>query len=298
MEPVIHLVAEGQTERLDRLIATKKPELSRSYIQKLITDGYISVNSKPARASLKLKAGDCVDIILPPPEPSPLAPENIPLKILFEDEDLLVVDKPAGMTTHPAPGHQEHTLVNALLAHLPKLPENDNPARPGIVHRLDKDTSGLILIAKNRQSLNNLSSQFKSRQVKKTYLALVSGRVKPESGVIDAPIGRDSTHRQRMAVEASGREARTAYSVLKYAGNYTLLEARPETGRTHQIRVHFAAVGHPVVGDTTYGTKSTLVSRQFLHAHKINFRLPSTGETIEFTSALPDDLQKALDGMS
>jgi 23S rRNA pseudouridine1911/1915/1917 synthase len=172
MEPMIHLVAEGQTERLDRFIATKKPELSRSYIQKLINDGYISVNSKSARASLKLKDGDCVDIILPPPEPSPLTPESIPLKILFEDEDLLIVDKPAGMTTHPAPGHQEHTLVNALLAHLPKLPASDNPARPGIVHRLDKDTSGLILIAKNRQSLNNLSSQFKSRQVKKTYLAL------------------------------------------------------------------------------------------------------------------------------
>lgn len=293
-QPVL-LKADSAGVRLDLFIVQKLPELSRSFIQKLIESGHITLNGKPARASLKLKEGDEVSIVIPPPEPSELLAENIPINILYEDDDLLVVDKPVGMTTHPAPGNPTHTLVNALLSHLPALPESDNPARPGIVHRLDKDTSGLILIAKTREALANLSAQFKSREVKKAYIALVKGRVTPKSGIIDAPIGRDRAHRQKMSVSDAGRPARTAFTVLRYLDRYTLVEARPETGRTHQIRVHFASVGHPIVGDATYGTKSELVGRQFLHAQRLSFKLPSTGKTVEFTSPLPPDLQSVLD---
>ncbi len=294
MQSPIRLRAEEGGERLDRFIARAAPELSRSFVQRLIADGHVTVNGKPAKPSLKLTAGDGVEVILPPPTPSPVTAEDIPLSILYEDDDLLVVDKPAGLTTHPAPGHGTGTLVNALLAHLPRLPESDNPARPGIVHRLDKDTSGLLIVAKTPPALARLSAQFKSRFVKKTYLALVTGRVTPEKGVIDAPIGRDPVHRQRMAVTYTGRPARTGYKVLRYLPGATLLEAYPETGRTHQIRVHFAAVGHPVVGDATYGTPSRLVGRQFLHAYRLSFRLPSSGKPVEFTAPLPPDLQEAL----
>ncbi len=295
MEKAVQLKADSAGARLDIFIVQKLPELSRSFIQKLIEDGHITLNGKPARSGLKLKAGDEVAIIIPPPEPSELLAEDIPLDIIYEDADLLVVDKPAGMTTHPAPGNPLHTLVNALLSHLPALPESDNPARPGIVHRLDKDTSGLILIAKTRGALASLSAQFKSREVKKAYVALVKGKVTPQSGVIDAPIGRDRVHRQKMSISDLGRPARTAYTVLRYLDGYTLVEARPETGRTHQLRVHFASVGHPIVGDATYGAKSELVGRQFLHAQRLSFKLPSTGKIVEFTAPLPPDLRSALD---
>jgi len=295
MEKPHQLKADSAGVRLDLFIVQNLPELSRSFIQKLIEDGHVTLNGKPARAGLKLKEGDAVCITIPPPEPSELLAEDIPISIIYEDGDLLVVDKPAGMTTHPAPGNPSHTLVNAVLSHLPALPESDNPARPGIVHRLDKDTSGLILIAKTRGALADLSAQFKSREVNKAYVALVKGKVIPPRGIVDAPIGRDRAHRQKMAVTDSGRPARTAYTVLKVYEGYTLVEARPETGRTHQIRVHFASVGHPVVGDIIYGAKSELVGRQFLHAQKLSFRLPSTGKTVEFTSPLPPDLQAALD---
>ena len=298
MEKALLLKAGSAGFRLDLFIVQQLPELSRSFIQKLIEDGHVTLNGKPARAGIKLKEGDEVAITIPPPEPSELLAEDIPLSIIYEDDDLLVVDKPAGMTTHPAPGNPAHTLVNALLSHLPALPESDNPVRPGIVHRLDKDTSGLILVAKTRGALANLSAQFKSREVKKAYVALVKGKVAPQSGIIDAPIGRDRAHRQKMAVTDSGRPARTAYTTLKVYKGYTLVEARPETGRTHQIRVHFASVGHPIVGDATYGSKADLVGRQFLHAQRLSFKLPSTGRRVEFTSPLPPDLQKALDMLS
>ncbi|RJO62681.1 MAG: RluA family pseudouridine synthase [Dehalococcoidia bacterium] len=295
MEKALLLKAGSADVRLDLFIVQQLPELSRSFIQKLIEDGHVTLNRKPARPGLKLKKGDEVCITIPPPEPSELLAEDIPLSIIYEDDDLLVVDKPAGMTTHPAPGNPAHTLVNAVLSHLPDLPESDNPARPGIVHRLDKDTSGLILIAKTRGALANLSAQFKSREVKKAYVALVKGKVTPQKGIIDAPIGRDRAHRQKMAITDSGRPARTAYTALKVYDGYTLVEARPETGRTHQIRVHFASVGHPIVGDATYGSKSDLVVRQFLHAQRLSFKLPSTGKSVEFTSPLPPDLKSALD---
>jgi 23S rRNA pseudouridine1911/1915/1917 synthase len=288
------LVADIAGARLDKFVGDRCPELSRTHARHLIDDGFITVNGKAAKPSLKLVPGDKVAVTIPPEAPSALAAENIPLNIIYEDADLLVIDKPAGLAVHPAPGTPSHTLVNAILHYLPGLAADTDSLRPGIVHRLDKDTSGLILVAKNRLAQANLSEQFKSRAVSKAYLVLVKGKLTPEKGVIEADIGRDPRNRQRMAVVASGREARTDYRVIKYYGNYTLLEIKPETGRTHQIRVHLAAIGFPVVGDATYGFKSPHLSRQFLHASKIGFKLPSTSEFVEFESPLPPDLEKAL----
>ncbi len=280
--------------RLDKFVGDRCPELSRTHARKLVVEGFITVNGSPSKPSLKLNAADRVDIVIPPEPPARLTPEDIPLDIVYEDSDLLVVNKPAGLAVHPAPGHSSHTLVNAVLGYLPGLAEDDASPRPGIVHRLDKDTSGLILVAKNRLAHENLSDQFKSRAVSKAYLVLVKGKLEPESGIIEADIGRDPQNRQRMAVVSRGREARTRYRVVKYLGKYTLLEISPETGRTHQIRVHLAAIGFPVVGDATYGVPSPHISRQFLHAHKIGFRLPSTNKYVEFSAPLPPDLERAL----
>ncbi len=288
------LVADIAGVRLDKFVGDGCPELSRTYAQKLIAAGFITVNGRPAKASLKLAVGDRVAVSVPPETPVPLSPEPIPLKIVFEDNDLLVVDKPPGLAVHPAPGHPSHTLVNAVLGYLPALAEGDESLRPGIVHRLDKDTSGLIIVAKNRPAHENLSDQFKSRSVSKSYIVLVRGKLVPESGIIEAAIGRDPRNRQRMAVVAGGREARTEYHVLKYVGGFSLLEIRPQTGRTHQIRVHLAAIGFPVVGDAAYGVTSPYLSRQFLHASRLGFNLPSTGQYVEFTSPLPPDLEQAL----
>lgn len=280
--------------RLDVFVAANCPGLSRTHARRLIDDGFITVNGKTVKASRKMEAGDVVEVNIPPEPPSSLSPEPIPLDIVYEDADLLVIDKPAGLVVHPAPGHPAHTLVNAVLAYLPGLVDEYNTFRPGIVHRLDKDTSGLILVAKNRVAQANLSSQFKSRSVKKSYLVLIKGKLTPENGVIEAAIGRDPRNRQRMAVVSRGREARTEYHVLKYIGGCTLLEIHPETGRTHQIRVHLAAIGFPVVGDATYGVKNPHISRQFLHASRLGFKLPSTGKYVEFESPLPPDLSRAL----
>jgi len=210
---------------------------------------------------------------------------------------VIVVDKPAGLTVHPAPGHYTHTLVNAILAHAPEI-DCGETSRPGIVHRLDKDTSGLIIVAKNNTAHMKLAGQFKNRSVKKVYLALVQGHLSPLEGSIEAKIGRDPRDRKRMAVTEKGREACTAYKVIKYLNNYTLLEIKPQTGRTHQIRVHLAAIGFPIVGDAVYGAKSAYLSRQFLHAQKLSFRLPSTGEYREFTSEMPPDLAQALNDIA
>jgi 23S rRNA pseudouridine1911/1915/1917 synthase len=294
MTDVYDLVVETAGLRLDRYVSEKCPEISRTYAQKLISDGLVKVNESPAKASQKLDFGDRVKVELKPELPSSLSPEPIPLNIVYEDADVMVVDKPAGMTVHPAPGHPAHTLVNAILAHLPELNDAEDTLRPGIVHRLDKDTSGLIIVAKNRVSQANLSAQFQSRTVKKVYLALVKGRLAPETGVIEAAIGRDRQHRQRMAVVTKGRQAQTDYQVIRYLPNYTLLEVRPATGRTHQIRVHLAAIGHPIVGDTVYGEQSPYIARQFLHAARLRFKQPSTGAWLELESAMPDDMEKAL----
>ena len=294
MDEVYNFVADRSGTRLDKYVGEKCPQLSRTYAQRLIADGYITVNDRVAKPSLKLSIGDRLRVVIPPTAPSPLSPEAIPLNIVYEDDDFLVVDKPAGLVVHPAPGHLSHTLINAVLSHFPNLADVSDSLRPGVVHRLDKDTSGVMLVAKNRTAQLNLSDQFKAHSVVKAYLVLVKGQLTPEQGVIEAPMGRDPRNRKRMAVVAEGREARTEYRVIRYIGNYTLLEVMPETGRTHQIRVHLAAIGYPVVGDKVYGVKSPYLSRQFMHASRLGFKHPSTGEYVEFTSELPQDLEPAL----
>ena len=296
MSERMEFVAQRPGARLDKYLA-EECRLSRSYLQKLIAEGQVRVNEGPARASQVLGAGDRITVTLPPPPPSPLTPEDIPLDIAYEDSDLLVLDKPAGLVVHPAPGHQSGTLVNALLAHCPRLGDAEGSVRPGIVHRLDKDTSGLMVVAKSAAAQASLAGQIKERSITKAYLALVRGRLSPRQGAIEAPVGRHPGMRKRMAVVSGGREARTEYRVMDYLDDYTLVEALPETGRTHQIRVHFSAIGHPVFGDPVYGRRSPLLERQFLHAHRLGFRLPSSGDYREFTSELPPDLREALDSL-
>lgn len=283
-------------ERLDRHIVSQQPDLSRSQVQKLLREGCITVNGLVERAAYQVQAGDRVHVRIPPPIPSRVAAEAIPLCIVYEDDDLLVVDKPAGMVVHPGAGHATGTLVAAVLAHCPDLAGVGGEQRPGIVHRLDKETSGLILVAKNDASLRMLQAQFKARSVEKVYLALVSGQPPALRGRIEVPVGRDPRHRQRMAVVANGREAVTEYRVLQAYEGYSLIEASPKTGRTHQIRVHFAWLGHPLAGDRLYGRRpaSHLLPRHFLHAHRLRFLLPSSGRPVEFTSPLPPDLQETL----
>ena len=294
-DTTISLKADSDGTRLDRWLSEQRPDLSRTQAQRLIEEGLVTVNGATARPSLKIEAGDQIVVQLRPPPPTTIRPQDIPVTVVYEDDDLLVIDKPAGLTVHPAPGHPDGTLANAILSRLPKLDTGDRQ-RPGIVHRLDKDTSGLIIVAKTAAAHQDLTQQFRKREVKKVYITLVKGRVTPDEGVIEAAIGRDRSHRERMAISdaAHGREARTGYRVLKHVGDYTLLEVKPETGRTHQIRVHLAAIGYPVLGDKMYGTESSFINRQFLHAHGLRFRLPSTGKSVEFRSELPEDLKHAL----
>lgn len=291
----IKLRVEEPGERLDKYLAEHCEELTRSRIQQLIEQGYVTLDGKPAKAGVRLKADQEIDVQIPVPVPSNLTPAAIPLRVLYEDADLVVLDKPAGLVTHPGPGHRQDTLVNALLGRGVGLSSIGGVERPGIVHRLDKNTSGVMVVAKNDRSYQSLAGQFKGREVHKEYIALVRGQVKPAEGIVEAPIGRDPRYRQRMAVVDGGRPARTRYRVLRYLNSYTLLVAMPETGRTHQIRVHFAALGHPLVGDEIYGHDRTLGGRHFLHAAAVTFSLPSTGEQVEFRSELPADLQAFLD---
>lgn len=290
--------------RLDRFLAERIPDLSRAAIQKLIDSGQITVNGEPVRASYKVKAGDLIQVPRLDDDEAPLpSAELIPLDVVYEDAALLVVNKAAGMVVHPAPGHPGGTLVNALLAHCPELALENND-RPGIVHRLDRDTSGLVLVAKNAKIRRALQRQFQERTVHKSYLALLDGHLQPAWGRIEAPIGRDPAHRQRMAVLAGGREAMTEYHVLEQfahktglaAGLYSLVEAELHTGRTHQIRVHFASIHHPVVGDSIYGRRRTQLplTRQFLHARRLDFLHPQTGRRLTLEAPLPDDLNSVL----
>ncbi|MBE9469881.1 MAG: RluA family pseudouridine synthase [Chloroflexi bacterium] len=282
--------------RLDKYAVQALPQFSRSHIQKLIDQGYILVNGQRAKASQRLNANDSITIELPPTVSHPVA-EPIPLTIAYEDGDIVVIDKPAGLTVHPAPGHPNHTLVNAILAHCSELAISSDSTRPGIVHRLDKDTSGLMVVAKNEFARQYLVAQFKSHAVTKGYLVLVRGKLLPDQGRIEAPIGRDPRNRQRMAIVEGGKEASTEYKVRKHLGDCSFLEVSPETGRTHQIRVHLSAIGHPVVGDAVYGAKSPYVKRQFIHAYRLGFCLPKTGKYQEFTCALPRDLKLALQSL-
>ncbi|MCL0098894.1 RluA family pseudouridine synthase [Dehalococcoidia bacterium] len=290
---IIELVVDSGGSRLDKYIA-EHCELSRSHIQQLIAEGRVLLDGQPAKASRKVTFGESIVVSVPSPITISIAPEDIPLDIVYEDDYVMVIDKPAGLTVHPAPGHRSGTLVNAILAHCPDLMDIKGSIRPGIVHRLDKDTSGLMMVAKNDAAQVNLSDQIKRRAIKKGYLALVSGHLSPRRGTIEAPIGRHPRDRKRMAVISTGREARTFYHVKEYLGSYSLVEVCTETGRTHQIRVHFSSIGHPLVGDAVYGKRSNLLGRHFLHAHRLGFRLPSGGDFVEFESALPLDLEEAL----
>jgi len=294
----IIVVEAGQ--RLDRFLAGQRRDQSRVLFQRLIADGFVAVNGQPAKPSARLRVGDRVAVCIPPPAPTELLPEPMPLAVVYEDADIVVVDKPAGLVVHPGAGHPAQTLANALLARFPEIGEIDATLRPGIVHRLDKDTSGLMVVAKTKAAQLRLAEAIKERRVLKRYLTLVVGRPDPEAGVIDAAIGRHPTQRQRMAVVPWGRPARSHYRLLRHfpgppkAGGYSLVEVTLETGRTHQIRVHCQSIGHPVVGDAVYGVKAPFVSRQFLHAAVLGLHLPGSGEYREFASPLPADLRVAL----
>ncbi|NOK60771.1 MAG: RluA family pseudouridine synthase [Chloroflexi bacterium AL-W] len=284
--------------RLDRYVTGKVADLSRSYAQQLITDGHIVVNGVDVRPSTVLKVNDVVIVRRPLTQPTDLVAEDIPLEIVYEDANVVVVNKSAGMVVHPAPGHLSGTLVNALLSRYPDI-RVGHDLRPGIVHRLDRETSGLMVVARNDAARHWLQAQQKAHSMTKLYLALTEGRFKEYEGLIDAPIGRHQTDRRRMIIRPDGRSARTHWRVLEELGAYTLIAARLETGRTHQIRVHFAYKSRPLLGDPIYGPKKPRTTfglkRQFLHAHRLGFELPKTGEWVEFTSPLPTDLQEALE---
>jgi 23S rRNA pseudouridine1911/1915/1917 synthase len=288
------LVADVAGERLDVFVARRLPALTRSRVQRLIADGAITVAGDRAKSSLRLEPGQRVTVDVPPPSPSRAEPEPIALDVIYEDADILAVNKPPRMTVHPAPAHSGGTLVNAILAHCDDLSGIGGVMRPGIVHRLDRDTSGVILVAKNDAAHNALARQLKERTIEKTYIALVEGTPKPPQGAIDAPIARDPKQRQRMGVISGGRQSYTAYRVTERFDGASLLEARPKTGRTHQIRVHLAAIGHPIVGDRVYGKRSLLVDRQFLHALRITFGHPRTGHRMTLEAPLAADLEAAL----
>lgn len=289
-------IVERDDERLDRVVSARVPGLSRAVAQRLIKTAAVTVNGRLSKPSYRVQVGDEISVHVPDESPEPVLPEDIPLDVIYEDDVLLVVNKPAGMVVHPALGHPGGTLVNAVLAHCPQIAQVNGPDRAGVVHRLDKDTSGLILIAKDEATCTALQRQFKRRQVVKTYLALVEGQVQPREGVIEAPIGRDKRQRKQMAVVRRGREARTMYRAVEYFGNHTLLEVRPYTGRTHQVRVHLSWLGYPIVGDTVYGHRRQrlLSDRHFLHAAGLRCTHPATGEEIEFQSPLPSKLTAVL----
>jgi len=282
--------------RLDRFLAIELPQYSRSRFQQLIRDGFVTLNGKTARPRDILRAGDVIDLTEPPPEKIDNQPEAISLDILFEDDDLIVINKPAGLVVHPGAGHREHTLVNALLHHCSTLSGIGGKERPGIVHRLDKDTSGCLVVAKNDESHRGLSNQFAERAVEKIYLALVSEKLRRSAGVIEKKIGRHRVHRQRMSVTSQrGRAARTEYRVLRSSEQASLVECKLHSGRTHQIRVHLHHLGHPVLGDKVYAPKlAGKFPRQMLHAWKLGFRHPRTGDWRTFEAPLPDDFAEAM----
>ena len=295
MGQTLHFKTDRAFRRLDLFLTEQCDDLSRSEVQRLIAEGHVTVDGATAPPATKIGPGRQISVIIPDPAESELVPEAIPLNIVYQDTDILVVDKVAGMTVHPAPGHPSRTLANAVLALCPDLRGIGGTLRPGIVHRLDKNTSGLMVVAKTQQAHTRLSSQLKARLFEKVYLALVHGSLSPDAAAIEAPIGRDPRNRKRMAVVAEGRAALTRYSVLERPEGYSLVEARPVTGRTHQIRVHLAAVGHPVVGDALYGKAEQKLDRHFLHAQGLGFKHPSTGEPVEFRANLPPELRAFLD---
>ncbi len=303
-ERLIELTLSAPGKRLDMALKEALPEMSRAQLQRLIKEGQILVNGRSAKSSLKLEGDEHIRITLPPPVETGLVPWDTPLDIRYEDDDILVINKEAGIVVHPSAGHEQYTLVNAVLAHCPVLPVIGNEKRPGIVHRLDKDTSGLIIVAKNERALRIMQSQFRKRTISKVYLALTAGQLQPPAAIIDAPIGRDPRNRKRMSVIPPGssaslnaRPSQTQYAAITTYDEYTLVECRPRTGRTHQIRVHLAYVGYPIAGDTIYGRRKRQLGlkRHFLHATELTFQRPSDYQELTIRAKLPLDLQAALD---
>lgn len=294
---------ENKAKRLDIYVSLKSG-LSRSYIQKLIKQGLLTVNSKKEKASYKISFGDYIELIIPEETRETPLPEDIPLDVIWEDDHIIVINKPAGMVVHPCFGHRSGTLINALIARCGKLASIGAPLRPGVVHRLDKDTSGLIVIAKDDLAYLNLVKQFKEREVRKNYMALLYGNIKKEHGEITEAIGRAVSDRKKMSIKTKkGREAITRYNVIKRFKPAALVNVNIITGRTHQIRVHFSASGHPVLGDKTYGKKtllkfaqkSIIFPRQMLHAYSLKFKHPITGQFLKLTAPMPEDMKKAVE---
>lgn len=288
-------VVEMQNGRLDKVCSEIFSDYSRSQIKQLLDGGNITVNGKTEKAKYKVKSGDLIRLEEPETKTLELRPENIPLDIVYEDDDVIVINKPQGMVVHPAPGHDEHTLVNALLYHCP-LSTINGTFRPGIVHRIDKDTSGLLMVAKNDKAHQSLAKQLKDKTNIREYVALVHGRIAEDEGTINAPIGRSLKDRKKQAVVKDGRNAVTHFEVLKRYRDYTFVKCILETGRTHQIRVHMKYIGHPLVGDPLYGPKKTIKGNgQFLHAGKLGFVHPTTGKLLIFEAPLPKIFQECLE---
>ncbi|MGO5065650.1 RluA family pseudouridine synthase [Clostridium sporogenes] len=287
---------EFDNVRLDLYLSKTFEDKSRSYLQGIIEEGNVLVNNNKKKRNYKLKVGDNIEVNIPAPKLLQIEPENIDLDIVYEDKDLIVVNKPQNMVVHPAPGVYSGTLVNALLNHCKDLSGINGVARPGIVHRIDKDTSGVLVVAKNDKSHNNLAVQFKEHSISRVYMALVEGIIKDEQGTIEAPIGRHPVDRIKMAVVKDGRHAVTHYKVVERFKNHTLVECRLETGRTHQIRVHMSHIMHPLVGDPVYGYKKQRfnLKGQMLHAKLLGFIHPTTGEYMEFKSSIPEYFKKII----
>lgn len=283
--------------RIDKCIAVRLgDEYSRTYVKYLIDNGLVKVNDNDIKPSHHVEEGDAVFVELVPVDKDSADPEDIPLDIVYEDNAIIVVNKPAGLVVHPGAGNKTGTMVNALLFHCGKLPESDDVLRPGIVHRLDRDTSGIIVVARNDKALRSLCKQFQNRTVKKEYLAVVKGRVELDNGLIEMPLARHEADRRKMCVDDErGKEARSIYHVLKRFGRFSFLRVEPETGRTHQIRVHMQYIGHPIIGDLTYGGPSFGMKRQALHAAKLEITHPVTSERMTFSAAMPDDMKDLLD---
>ena len=304
--PVEHLrvTAENSGQRLDRYLATEIPQLSRTRIQELIAEDRVLVAGRPARASHRVEEGESIQIEVVSRPPLAATPEEIPIEILYEDDDVIVVNKPAGMMVHAGAGKSGGTLVNALLHRLGKLSSEAGTLRPGIVHRLDRGTSGILVVARNNEAHRNLAAQFAARDLEKFYLTLVHGRMKEDAGKIELPIARDLQRRTRMTTRRrEGRAARTDWRVLARPNGFSLLEVRLHTGRTHQIRAHMAAIGHPVVGDTVYGAprepetggrKLPVLGRPFLHSARIGFLHPTKGEKVAFRAPVGNELREYL----
>lgn len=304
----LSLTAEDAGMRLDRVVAKECPELSRTRVQELIEEGLVRLNGKTAKDSHKVRAGDQIEVIAQPRPPLQAEAESIPLEVLYEDDDVIAINKPAGMMVHAGAGNSRGTLVNALLGRGESLSQSDDPLRPGIVHRLDKETSGILLVAKNDFAHAKLAEGFRLRTIKKTYLTLVQGLLKGERGRIELPIARDPNRRNRMTAREAGllpnsRAARTDWRVLARIDSTTLLEVQLHSGRTHQIRAHFSALKHPVVGDTLYGASGQLhvgsamlpvLERNFLHSAKIAFAQPRTGKTIQLSAPMSGELHNYL----